>query len=164
MSAGDNLSPAQFRNHVTPTDSLGRPHTGRGVDMGPDVWDTDDHIWGAQIRKTQGVRVSHQETDPGYHVFNAHSPAFYDEDSDSLSRINYGRLAVEHVPGTGHVIHEVNVTPDHQQEGVGRTLYAAATQKLGPIHHSNVKTDEGRAWAAKVGGPQAAGPQVRHHY
>jgi GNAT superfamily N-acetyltransferase len=173
MSAGDALSASQFSAHHSlglqfiehrpSEDSIGRATNGK-VDMGPDVWDSNDHVWGGEVRQTQGVRVSHSQPEPGYHVFSAHSPAFYDEDTDGLSRIHYGRLGVEHVPGVGHVIHEIEVAPDHQMSGVGTALYDEATRTLGKVHHSTVKTDAGRAWAQKVGGPQESGTQYRHQY
>ena len=53
----------------------------------------------------------------------------------------------------GGVIHKVQVSPQHQRRGLASAMLAYARERNPDldIRHSNALTDEGRAWAEKVG-------------
>ena len=53
----------------------------------------------------------------------------------------------------GGVIHKVQVSPQHQRRGLASAMLAFARERNPDldIRHSNALTDEGRAWAEKVG-------------
>jgi GNAT superfamily N-acetyltransferase len=54
----------------------------------------------------------------------------------------------------GGVIHKVQVSPQHQRRGLASAMLAFARERNPDldIRHSTALTDEGRAWAEKVGG------------
>lgn len=92
----------------------------------------------------------------GYHIeeihpgerWNAYAPGIQPDRRGWKYTPNVGNLQVRQHEGQPFV-HWVGVSPDHRGQGIGQAMWERAGR---PLHIPGAQTDEGKAWADKVGG------------
>jgi GNAT superfamily N-acetyltransferase len=93
-----------------------------------------------------GLQFEHF-TNNDNHVLAAYAGNPHAEDAAERKRVGDIRWHKE----TG-VIDSLYIKPSHRRQGVATALYHATSQYGPPAQHSDARSEEGDAWAAKVGG------------
>lgn len=94
------------------------------------------HTAGLNGELPEGLHMVHQPAPTPWDVSRVH--AYLPGQDDPVGRIEWGH---------DNTIKGINVHPDHQRRGIGKALLEHARQISPGLLHSNVLTDQGRAWA-----------------
>lgn len=120
-------------------------------------WVTDYAVIVEHVRDSGGQKVAAFTSDPeGYHIeemvpgsqWHAYDLSQKPDPRGWKYTPNVGKMVVQRHENQPFV-HWVSVHPDHQGNGLGQAMWERAGR---PLHVPGAQTDEGKAWADKVGG------------
>lgn len=109
----------------------------------PEEWSNTPHMAGAHGDLPEGITFEHKTPMRGLHTLYARHP---DAPENKDYGPHLGRMAWW---GNGEIAN-VAVHPDYQRRGLASELFRRAKQITPDLHHSDILTDEGDAWAKKT--------------